>query len=84
MFQHEKRNNEYIFSVSDNGIGLEEQYFDRIFEVFKRLHTIDEYKGAGIGLAIVKEDYGSSWWSCLGGILVGCGFYFLFYYSCWG
>ncbi|MGB9936484.1 MAG: sensor histidine kinase [Methanobacterium sp.] len=46
---------EYIFSVSDNGIGLEEQYSDKIFEVFKRLHTIGEYEGAGIGLAIIKR-----------------------------
>ncbi|MEN4029336.1 MAG: PAS domain S-box protein [Methanobacterium sp.] len=45
----------YIFSVSDNGIGIEPQYRDRIFEVFKRLHTIDEYRGAGIGLAISKR-----------------------------
>jgi PAS domain S-box-containing protein len=50
-----KEDNEYIFSVSDNGIGLEVQYSDKIFEVFKRLHTIDEYQGAGIGLAIVKR-----------------------------
>jgi len=44
-----------IFSISDNGIGLEKQYKDKIFEVFKRLHTMDEYKGAGIGLAISKR-----------------------------
>ncbi|MEN6553938.1 MAG: PAS domain S-box protein [Methanobacterium sp.] len=50
-----KEDNEYIFSVSDNGIGLEVQYSDKIFEVFKRLHAIGEYKGAGIGLAIVKR-----------------------------
>ncbi|HEX3012699.1 MAG TPA: ATP-binding protein, partial [Methanobacterium sp.] len=50
-----KERNEYIFSVSDNGIGLEEQYSDKIFEVFKRLHAIGEYQGAGIGLAIVKR-----------------------------
>jgi PAS domain S-box-containing protein len=48
-------NNEYIFSISDNSIGMEIQYTDKIFEVFKRLHTIDEYKGAGIGLSIVKR-----------------------------
>ncbi|OEC85175.1 MULTISPECIES: PAS domain S-box protein [Methanobacterium] len=50
-----RKHNEYVFSVSDNGIGLEEQYSDKIFEVFKRLHAIGEYQGAGIGLAIVKR-----------------------------
>jgi len=50
-----KEDNEYVFSVRDNGIGLEEQYSDRIFEVFKRLHSIGEYQGAGIGLAIAKR-----------------------------
>lgn len=49
------KNNEYVFSISDNGIGIEIQYTDKIFEVFKRLHTIDEYKGAGIGLSIAKR-----------------------------
>jgi PAS domain S-box-containing protein len=50
-----REDNEYVFSVSDNGIGLEEQYSDKIFEVFKRLHSIGEYQGTGIGLAIVKR-----------------------------
>ena len=50
-----KIDDEYIFSVSDNSIGIEQDYIDQIFEVFKRLHTIDEYEGAGIGLAIVKR-----------------------------
>ena len=50
-----KEYNEYVFSVSDNGIGLEKQYSDQIFEVFKRLHAIGEYQGAGIGLSIVKR-----------------------------
>ncbi len=48
-------NGEYIFSVSDNGIGMEKEYTDKIFEVFKRLHTTDEYRGTGIGLAIAKR-----------------------------
>lgn len=50
-----KEDSEYVFSVRDNGIGIEKQYTHHIFEVFKRLHAIDEYEGAGIGLAIVKR-----------------------------
>ncbi len=51
----EENSSEYTIYFSDNGIGIEEQFFDKIFILFQRLHHRDEYSGTGIGLALCKK-----------------------------
>ena len=61
----ERQNANWLFSVRDNGIGIDPKYRERIFGLFKRLHTENEYSGTGIGLAIcqriVKRYHGEIW-----------------------
>lgn len=73
-----KKRDQWVFAVKDNGIGIEDKYRHRIFEIFQRLHNSQEYEGTGIGLAhcmkIINMYHGKLWVESI----VGAGSTFFF------
>lgn len=65
LIKGEEQKDRYLFSVADNGIGINKDFHTKVFELFQRLHNRNEYEGTGMGLAIVKkilENLGGKIW----------------------
>lgn len=75
---YKEENGVFTFSVADNGIGIDAAYKSKLFQMFKRLHTADQFEGTGIGLAVCKKIinfyHGEIWFE--GELNKGTTFYF--------
>jgi light-regulated signal transduction histidine kinase (bacteriophytochrome) len=55
QIEAKRQSSEWVFSIKDNGIGIDPQYKEQVFGIFKRLHSTAEYPGTGMGLAICQR-----------------------------